>query len=51
MAKDVKNTLKTPQSTKPFEKRLPFQNPAFHGPNLNRNFKAAPYMSNNRGKR
>jgi hypothetical protein len=27
MAKDTKNTLLTPQSTKPFNQRLPFKNP------------------------
>jgi len=27
MAKDIKNTLLTPQSTKPFNQRLPFKNP------------------------
>ena len=29
MAKDKKNTLNTPQSTKPFDKRVPFKNPFF----------------------
>ncbi|MFA6007128.1 MAG: hypothetical protein WC784_00580 [Candidatus Shapirobacteria bacterium] len=31
MAKDKKNTLLTPQSTKPFDQRLPFKNPFFQG--------------------
>jgi len=29
MANDTKNTLKTPQSTKPFDQRVPFKNPFF----------------------
>ena len=29
MAKDIKNTLKTPQSTKPFSERIPPKNPFF----------------------
>ncbi len=29
MANDKKNTLLTPQSTKPFDQRLPFKNPSF----------------------
>jgi hypothetical protein len=31
MAKDKKNTLLTPQSTKPFDQRVPFKNPFFQG--------------------
>jgi hypothetical protein len=31
MANDTKNTLKTPQSTKPFAERVPFKNPFFQG--------------------
>lgn len=31
MAKDTKNTLKTPQSTKPFDQRVPMKNPYFQG--------------------
>jgi len=27
MAKNTKNTLLTPQSTKPFDQRVPFKNP------------------------
>jgi len=29
MAKDTKNTLKTPQSTKPFDQKIPFKNTFF----------------------
>jgi len=29
MPKDKKNTLNTPQSTKPFSQRVPFKNPFF----------------------
>lgn len=31
MSQDSKNTLKTPQSTKPFDQRVPFKNPFFQG--------------------
>lgn len=35
MSDDTKNTLKTPQSTRPFDQRLPFKNPNFQlKPNL-----------------
>jgi len=30
MAKDTKNTLLTPQSTKPLNQRLPFKNPSLN---------------------
>jgi|APHig6443717497_1056834.scaffolds.fasta_scaffold41859_2 hypothetical protein len=40
MAKDKKNTLLTPQSTKPFDQRLPIKNPFFQG-------KATTFNKNN----
>jgi hypothetical protein len=40
MSNDTKNTLKTPQSTKPFSERVPFKNPFFQG-------KSATFNKNN----
>lgn len=53
MAKDTKNTLQTPQSTKPFNQRIPFKNPLFQGKtttfNKNNSRVVTSFRTQNRG--
>jgi hypothetical protein len=51
MAKDKKNTLLTPQSTKPFDQRVPLKNPSFQGkPSFPKNDRiSTSFRTQNRG--
>lgn len=52
MSQDTKNTLKTPQSTKPFDKRIPFKNPFFQQKPLGSKFNSrvvTSFRTQNRG--
>lgn len=53
MANDTKNTLNTPQSTKPFDQRIPFKNPFFQGKptalNKNNSRVVTSFRTQNRG--